>query len=83
MCRCHVALQGRGEQGCAAQRLSFGMSDSGHSQRYLALRAFSAAAAAQVLSVLLPHLETTLPFRPAAHCQVATSFLHLSSQRKN
>lgn len=45
--------------------------------------AFSAAAAAWIMCVLLPHLETALPFSPATHCQAATSLLHLSSQRKN
>ena len=45
--------------------------------------AFSAAAAAQIMCILLPHLETTLPFSPAVHCQVATSLLHLSTQRKD
>lgn len=45
--------------------------------------AFSAAAAAQIMCVLLPHLETSLPFSPAVHCQVATTLLHLSTQRKN
>lgn len=57
MCRCHVALQERGEQGCVAPCLSFGMSDRGHSWHHLAFWAFSAA---QVLSVLLPHLEKKL-----------------------
>lgn len=61
-CRCHVALQEQGERGCVAPRLSFGMSDRGHSRHHLAFRAFSAAAAAQVLSVLLPHLEKNSAF---------------------
>lgn len=96
MCVCRAALQGRGDPGCGAPRSTFAQLQSltwcwqvktregihsiiQHPVRW----AFSAAAAAQIMCVLLPHLETTLPFSPAVHCQVATTVLHLSAQRKN
>lgn len=71
-----VANQARGCQMCRALQglCSRIMSETcsavepgmswGHSQHYTTLRAFSAAAAAQVTPVLLPHLETTPLFRP-------------------
>lgn len=59
-------------KGCAAVprwrfaqwSLTQGRHVRGHSQLYPTLWTFSAAAAAQVTPLLLPHLETTLLFRP-------------------
>lgn len=88
-CVRRVALQGHRHPATSAQqrRLTWHSRSvrRGHAQRYpvSCTLGFQCCSCSQITCVLLLHLETTLPFSPADHCQVATSLLHLSTQRKN